>query len=90
MQYAICYNIIYQICHNYIILQQKFTFAFFIAYGISKPGALVNNSSLFRIASISKMLTAVAIMRLYEDGKLKLNDKVFGKKGKYLYLFNKS
>ena len=36
------------------------------------------------------MLTAVAIMRLYEDGKLKLNDKVFGKKGKYLYFFNKS
>jgi CubicO group peptidase (beta-lactamase class C family) len=32
----------------------------------------------FRIASISKLVTAVAIMKLAEDGKLSLNDKVFG------------
>jgi N-acyl-D-amino-acid deacylase len=37
----------------------------------------VQPASLFRIASISKPLTAVAIMQLVENGKLKLEDKVF-------------
>jgi len=32
----------------------------------------------FRIASISKLITAVAIMKLREEGKLSLNDRVFG------------
>lgn len=32
----------------------------------------------FRIASISKLITAIAIMKLKEEGKLSLNDKVFG------------
>lgn len=32
---------------------------------------------LFRIASISKPITAVAIMQLVEDGKLKLDDRIF-------------
>ena len=37
----------------------------------------VQPTSLFRIASISKTITAVAVFRLIEQGKLKLNDKVF-------------
>lgn len=37
----------------------------------------VQPESLFRIASISKPITAVAILRLAEVGKLKLTDKVF-------------
>jgi CubicO group peptidase (beta-lactamase class C family) len=32
----------------------------------------------FRIASISKLLTAVAILKLQEEGKLSLNNRVFG------------
>ena len=32
----------------------------------------------FRIASISKLVTAVAIMKLQEEGKLSLRDQVFG------------
>lgn len=35
----------------------------------------------FRIASISKLVTAVAVMKLAEQGKLSLNDKVFGEDG---------
>ncbi len=35
----------------------------------------------FRIASISKLVTAVAIMKLKEEGKLSLDDKVFGPDG---------
>jgi CubicO group peptidase (beta-lactamase class C family) len=37
--------------------------------------------SQFRIASISKMVTAVGIMKLQEEGKLSVNDKVFGPTG---------
>ncbi len=37
----------------------------------------VTPTSLFRIASISKPVTAVAIVKLIEEGKLKLDDKVF-------------
>jgi CubicO group peptidase (beta-lactamase class C family) len=35
----------------------------------------------FRIASISKLVTAVAIMKLQEEGKLSVNDRVFGPDG---------
>ena len=35
----------------------------------------------FRIASISKPITAVAILALSEQGRLKLSDRVFGKSG---------
>lgn len=37
--------------------------------------------SRFRIASISKLVTAIAIMKLEEQGKLSLNDTVFGPSG---------
>jgi CubicO group peptidase (beta-lactamase class C family) len=37
--------------------------------------------NLFRIASISKLVTAVGIMRLREEGLLSLNDTVFGPDG---------
>lgn len=35
----------------------------------------------FRIASISKLVTAVAILKLQEEGKLSVDDKVFGPDG---------
>lgn len=41
----------------------------------------VEPEHLFRIASASKLVTAVAIMKLMEEGKLKLDDKVFGVEG---------
>ncbi len=37
--------------------------------------------NLFRIASVSKLVTAVAIMKLVESNQLKLDDSVFGKNG---------
>lgn len=39
------------------------------------------NSNLFRIASISKPITLVALLRLMQDGKLSMEDKVFGAGG---------
>ena len=48
-------------------------------YGYSDIAAKepVTTASLFRIASISKPITAVAILQLVEQEKLKLDDKVF-------------
>ncbi len=48
-------------------------------YGYADVGARepVLPSSLFRIASISKPITAVAILQLIDQGKLSLDDKVF-------------
>lgn len=37
--------------------------------------------SQFRIASISKLVTAIGIMKLQEEGKLSLTDSVFGPRG---------
>ncbi|MBN2275598.1 MAG: beta-lactamase family protein [Bacteroidales bacterium] len=37
--------------------------------------------NLFRIASVSKLITATAILKLAESGKLNLEDKVFGNTG---------
>jgi CubicO group peptidase (beta-lactamase class C family) len=36
---------------------------------------------VFRIASVSKLITAITVMKLVEEGRLELSDKVFGKDG---------
>jgi CubicO group peptidase (beta-lactamase class C family) len=46
-----------------------------------ETGEEVKPGHLFRIASVSKLITAVAIMKLYEEGKLNLDEPVFGEKG---------
>lgn len=43
-----------------------------------RTGEKVTADSRFRIASVSKSITAVAILKLTEAGKLSLQDKVFG------------
>ncbi len=49
-------------------------------YGLANKSTneAVTVNSLFRIASVSKPITAIAIMKLVEDGKLSLDSKVFG------------
>jgi CubicO group peptidase (beta-lactamase class C family) len=38
-------------------------------------------TNTFRVASVSKLITAIAIMKLVEEGKLSVDAKVFGKEG---------
>lgn len=42
---------------------------------------IVQPTNTFRVASISKLITAISIMKLVDGGKLKLSDKVFGAQG---------
>ena len=53
-------------------------------YGSAGVGRKVQPDLLFRIASISKTITAVGIMRLVEERKLSLEDRVFGPQGKVI------
>jgi D-alanyl-D-alanine carboxypeptidase len=52
-------------------------------YGFADQTAAkyVDTASLFRIASISKSITAASILKLAEEGKLSLSAKVFGAQG---------
>ncbi len=50
-------------------------------YADKRKGEMCDVKHVFRIASASKLITATAIMRLVEQNKLALTDKVFGKDG---------
>ncbi len=52
-------------------------------YGFSDVGRqmAMEPSYIMRIASVSKLVTAVGIMKLRDMGKVKLNEKVFGPQG---------
>ena len=56
----------------------KLIFARGFGYADTATKAETQPYNKFRIASISKLVTASAIMKLQEEGKLTLNDKVFG------------
>jgi CubicO group peptidase (beta-lactamase class C family) len=53
-----------------IIYQKSF------GYGIKEKNVLLNDSSIFQLASVSKVITGVATLLLYEQGKLKLETRV--------------
>lgn len=53
-----------------IIYQKSF------GYGIKESNILLNDSSIFQLASVSKVITGVATLLLYEQGKLNLDTKV--------------
>jgi CubicO group peptidase (beta-lactamase class C family) len=59
----------------------KLVYAKGFGFADTAAGVEVQPYSKFRIASISKLVTAVAIMKLQEAGKLSLDDKVFGCNG---------
>ncbi len=56
--------------NNEIIYQKSFGVA------IKETNAALTDSSLFQLASVTKVITAIATLILYEQGKLNLNEKV--------------
>ncbi len=50
-------------------------------YGMANDSMQCEVNNIFRVASVSKLFTAVAVMKLVEQGKLSLSSKVFGSEG---------
>jgi CubicO group peptidase (beta-lactamase class C family) len=59
----------------------KLVFARGFGFADTAAGIETQPYSKFRIASISKLVTAIAILKLQEQGKLSIEDKVFGPDG---------
>lgn len=60
---------------------EKLAYAKGFGYADIANNEMVSPQHLFRIASVSKLITATATMKLVEEKKLKLTDKVFGEEG---------
>lgn len=56
----------------------KLIYARAFGYADQDLSELVQPYHMFRIASVSKPITAVAIMKMVEDGEINLSDQVFG------------
>jgi CubicO group peptidase (beta-lactamase class C family) len=63
-----------------IVKDGKLVFAHGFGYADAETKITVTPGNLFRIASVSKLITAVAIMKLVEQKALSLDSKVFGPK----------
>jgi N-acyl-D-amino-acid deacylase len=59
-----------------VVRDGKLIYARGFGYADVETGTLVQPDALFRIASVSKPITSVAIMKLVEEGKLQLDDRV--------------
>jgi len=64
-----------------IAVKGRLVYAKGLGYADAENQTAVSPAHLFRIASVSKLITAVAIMKLSEEGKLRLDDHVFGSSG---------
>ena len=64
-----------------IVKNEKLVYVNTYGYADKENLELVKPNSLFRIASISKPITGIAILKLLEEGKLSLNQTVFGANG---------
>lgn len=61
-----------------MILVRKGQIAYYKSFGYRdvEAGEVLDKSAIFRIMSLSKAITSVAVMLLYEEGKLRLDDPV--------------
>lgn len=64
-----------------IMKDDKLLYAKGYGYTNTKTGEKCDVKHLFRVASVSKLITAVAVMKLYDSGRISLSDKVFGEGG---------
>jgi len=88
-EFSECDRLIGTFLHNWniagasIAISRDGRLIFAKGYGYADTAEMteIQPYSRFRIASISKLVTAVGIMKLSEDGRLSLDDKVFGPDG---------
>ena len=59
----------------------KLLYAKGFGYAVKEDSVKAEPYSMYRIASVSKLITAVGVMKLIEDKNLTLDTKVFGKDG---------
>lgn len=64
-----------------IVRNEKLIFAKGYGYADEENKISASPENLFRIASVSKLITAIGVMKLVENGKISLDSKVFGKNG---------
>ncbi|MDX9882885.1 MAG: serine hydrolase domain-containing protein [Prolixibacteraceae bacterium] len=64
-----------------IVKDERLVYARGFGYADRENKIKVVPGNVFRLASISKLITAVAILKLVENGKLSLGSKVFGENG---------
>lgn len=64
-----------------VIKDGKLIYAKGYGWADEENGIKTDVSHIFRLASLSKLVTAAAIMKLREDSLLQLDDKVFGEGG---------
>ena len=64
-----------------IMKDEKLIYAKGYGWADKEEGEMVEVKHIFRIASVSKLITATAIMKLHEEGRLSLSDKPFSKGG---------
>ena len=64
-----------------ITKEEKLVYAKGFGIANQETGEEVKPGHLFRIASVSKLITAVAVMKLHEEGRLDLDEQVFGADG---------
>ena len=89
MEFAVSEKVINSFLHKWSIVgasvaiskDGKLIFARGFGYADSASLTEAQPYSQFRIASISKLITAIGIMKLLEEGKLALDEKVFGPDG---------
>jgi CubicO group peptidase (beta-lactamase class C family) len=71
----------WQIAGGTVALVKNGRLVYSQAYGEADINTPTQPQHQFRIASLSKPITALAIMKLKAQGRLRLSDKVFGPKG---------
>lgn len=64
-----------------VVKNEKLVYAKGFGYADKENKVPVEPYSLFRIGSVSKLLTATAVLKMVDDGKLSLEDYVFGENG---------
>lgn len=64
-----------------VVKNERLIYTKGFGYADKEKKIKVEPKNIFRIASVSKLITATAVMKLVEDGKLNLSDTVFGENG---------